>query len=689
MEFFGERSVDLVVVVSFVLGGLVILVAFIFLRTGTQKNKYVRDRKSHVESENSEPVTSTSANSQLIPPGGGKRAKNKKRREAQQEFTHSWMVGALKGHTGPVLDMNFSSDGKFLASCAEDCGLVPEDLEEGAASSASPESPVMSTSSSTTSSSSMEEAAPKERDRAILSRRQRKNRTRATREQRRDREDDPEDDTNPPPPPRHRHHHRLQQHDRRYLTESPTRSSDSGTSNSAKNIRKQESAGKNRNTSESSGKSESKSVNQTSKITGVGGKKSRNSTAKRSHQRIQLNHLSDADLATLLRRYALSGMELVHLGYPVECSYYPGYAVILNHHPMGHHNRNDQQQQQHHHLDVNAQEFVPSTNSNSGESEIDSGNGSGSSVDNSDLEPESLSDSDKSSDIVESSSSSSSSSDYSENTRRDSTSTPDTWGPPESPSPNAVERPCVRCTKCFYINRTTGHYITDERCTYHWGKLRNASIGYEWECCNGRESARGCTTAKVHVWTGLGHGFNGPFTGYARTRPSRVIPRDGNYGVYALDCEMCFTRRGLELAKVTVVGINGDIVYDTLVKPDDDVLDYNTRFSGITAKALSSATKTLADVQKDLTNFIHAETILIGHGLENDLRALKILHTTVIDTCVAFPHYLGYPYRSSLKTLAKRLLKREIQVSKHDSVEDAKSAVDLMLRRVELDLGRT
>lgn len=52
--------------------------------------------------------------------GSNKRAKNKKRREAQQEFTHSWMVGALKGHTAPVLDMNFSSNGKFLASCAED-----------------------------------------------------------------------------------------------------------------------------------------------------------------------------------------------------------------------------------------------------------------------------------------------------------------------------------------------------------------------------------------------------------------------------------------------------------------------------------------------------------------------------------------------------------------------------------------
>lgn len=51
--------------------------------------------------------------------GGNKRARNKKRREAQQDFTHKWMIGALKGHTGTVLDMDFSSNGKFLASSAE------------------------------------------------------------------------------------------------------------------------------------------------------------------------------------------------------------------------------------------------------------------------------------------------------------------------------------------------------------------------------------------------------------------------------------------------------------------------------------------------------------------------------------------------------------------------------------------
>lgn len=48
-----------------------------------------------------------------------KRTKNKKRREVQQEFTHPWLIGALKGHTDLVLDIDFSSNNKYLASCAQ------------------------------------------------------------------------------------------------------------------------------------------------------------------------------------------------------------------------------------------------------------------------------------------------------------------------------------------------------------------------------------------------------------------------------------------------------------------------------------------------------------------------------------------------------------------------------------------
>lgn len=40
-------------------------------------------------------------------------------RTDKQGFTHPWLLTSLKGHTGQVLDMDFSANGKYLASCAE------------------------------------------------------------------------------------------------------------------------------------------------------------------------------------------------------------------------------------------------------------------------------------------------------------------------------------------------------------------------------------------------------------------------------------------------------------------------------------------------------------------------------------------------------------------------------------------
>ena len=55
--------------------------------------------------------------------------------------------------------------------------------------------------------------------------------------------------------------------------------------------------------------------------------------------------------------------------------------------------------------------------------------------------------------------------------------------------------------------------------------------------------------------------------GFAKTRPprNRAQPADGNYGVYGIDGEMLFTTHGLQLCKITVVGIDGKLVYETLV----------------------------------------------------------------------------------------------------------------------------
>lgn len=48
------------------------------------------------------------------------------------------------------------------------------------------------------------------------------------------------------------------------------------------------------------------------------------------------------------------------------------------------------------------------------------------------------------------------------------------------------------------------------------------------------------------------------------------------------------------------------------------------RFSGISEKDVKGTSVSLKDVQKVLMTFISADTILIGHELDQDLCALKV-----------------------------------------------------------------
>jgi RNA exonuclease 1 len=79
--------------------------------------------------------------------------------------------------------------------------------------------------------------------------------------------------------------------------------------------------------------------------------------------------------------------------------------------------------------------------------------------------------------------------------------------------------------------------------------------------------------------------------------------------------------------------------------------DYNTRFSGIRAEEHSKATLDLKGVRRALDALISADTVLIGHALDNDMRALRMVHKHIVDTIVLFPHNSGAPFRRKLQDL--------------------------------------
>ncbi|PKI31912.1 small RNA degrading nuclease 3-like isoform X2 [Punica granatum] len=155
----------------------------------------------------------------------------------------------------------------------------------------------------------------------------------------------------------------------------------------------------------------------------------------------------------------------------------------------------------------------------------------------------------------------------------------------------------------------------------------------------------------------------------------------------AVDCEMVLCEDGTEaLVRVCVVDRDLQVKLNELVKPDRTIADYRSEITGVTASDLDGVNCSLADVQNSLKKILSHGTILVGHGLNNDLKALKLDHARVIDTSYIFK-YPGEPIlrRPSLNNLCKSVLGCEVRKvgAPHNCLDDACAAMKLVLALIE------
>ncbi|NWY49854.1 AEN nuclease, partial [Chionis minor] len=167
-------------------------------------------------------------------------------------------------------------------------------------------------------------------------------------------------------------------------------------------------------------------------------------------------------------------------------------------------------------------------------------------------------------------------------------------------------------------------------------------------------------------------------------RMSSALLRPGKY--VAIDCEMVGTGpqgRLSELARCSVVNYEGDVIYDKYVQPELPIVDYRTRWSGITKQHMKSAIP-FKVAQAEILKILK-DKIVVGHAIHNDFQALKYFHpkdrTRDTSRIPVLNQRAGLPVRASvsLKSLARHLLHKKIQVGckGHSSVEDAQTAMEL------------
>ncbi|KAI5819292.1 ribonuclease H-like domain-containing protein [Pyronema omphalodes] len=206
-----------------------------------------------------------------------------------------------------------------------------------------------------------------------------------------------------------------------------------------------------------------------------------------------------------------------------------------------------------------------------------------------------------------------------------------------------------------------------------------------YPCCG--KKSRGCETAESHVFKAPPDFITSKYRNFAGT-PQKTGAK--KCLAVVLDCEMAGVKGGQgELIQLVAVDfVTGKTLINTLVAPTQPIIDWRSWISGVTkqdmdyAIRMGKALNGWQEARKELWKHIDSETILVGHALNHDLDALRMIHTNIVDSMILSKNVSENGQQCSLMRMSKELLGMVIQnhgKSGHDCVEDTLATREVVL----------
>lgn len=146
-----------------------------------------------------------------------------------------------------------------------------------------------------------------------------------------------------------------------------------------------------------------------------------------------------------------------------------------------------------------------------------------------------------------------------------------------------------------------------------------------------------------------------------------------------MDCEFVKSYSGKDLlARVSLINFKGEVVYDTLVLPEEPICDFIPHITGLSQEMLHGAPK-YSEVNQHVINLIR-DAVVIGHTLICDLEKFTSKEEVLISyiDVSEYKDYMKDSFRKSkLKDLAAKHFNAKIQESVHSSIIDSRAALAL------------